>query len=183
MHHAEGGEKTFIQQMLQMFYLATRCAQQISLRQGELFTDLIVSDYLYAKDRLFAEETLGGAEMALYDRFANLLGESIAVPDFVLFLDAPTDVVLNRIGNRGIQSEQVIEGAYLDSLRDRYYALWDRYDAAPVYVMNTTEVDYTSNPSQRQWMLDILSGWLKGEPHPDAPEAYQSRNKLQLALL
>ena len=73
----------------QMFYLASRFSQQMNLRQLDLFSDLIVSDYLWEKDRLFAEETLVGDEMSLYDRFSSQLQGSIEEPDFVLFLDSP----------------------------------------------------------------------------------------------
>ena len=93
---------------------------------------------------MFAEETLEGDEMDLYDRFARMLGTSAPSPDFVLFLDAPTEVILGRINKRGISSEQVIQAAYLDSLRQRYYALWDRYVDAPIYVLDTSSIDYTN---------------------------------------
>jgi deoxyguanosine kinase len=166
----------------QMFYLATRCAQQMSLQQGELFSDLIVADYLYEKDRLFAEETLEGNEMALYDRFASLLGASVAVPEFVLFLDAATDAVLERIERRAIESEQVIEGAYLESLRDRYYALWERYTAAPVYVLNTEGMNYADDPEAQKKILTMIQGWLDGKPVEGAPLPYQSDRANQLQL-
>lgn len=166
----------------QMFYLATRCAQQMSLQQGELFSELIVADYLYEKDRLFAEETLEGHEMELYDRFASLLGASVAVPEFILFLDAPTDAVLNRIERRAIESEQVIEGAYLESLRERYYGLWDRYTAAPVYVLNTESINYVDDPKAQAHVLAMIQGWLDGKPVEGAPLPYRSPGRDQLQL-
>ena len=166
----------------QMFYLATRCAQQMSLHQGELFSDLIVADYLYEKDRLFAEETLEGNEMALYDRFASLLGSSVAIPEFVLFLDAPTDTVLKRIQRRAIASEQVIEGSYLESLRERYYSLWERYEAAPVYVLNTDEINYVDDAQAQERILKMIQGWLDGEPVEGAPKPYLSAQRKQLQL-
>lgn len=166
----------------QMFYLATRCAQQMSLQQGELFSDLIVADYLYEKDRLFAEETLEGHEMALYDRFASLLGASVAVPEFVLFLDASTESVLSRIQRRAIDSEQVIEGSYLESLRERYYALWERYTAAPVYVLNTEGLNYVDDEKAQFEVLLMIQGWLDGTPVAGAPEPYRATSIDQLQL-
>lgn len=156
----------------QMFYLASRFAQQRTMRQGNLFAPLTVADYLFAKDRLFAEMTLSGAELELYHRFASLLDEAPVHPDFVVFLDSPTDVILRRIAKRAIDAEQVIPAAYLDDLRNRYYRLWDHYPHAPVYVINTQDLDYVNDPAARSHVLTLLQGWINGTPHPDAPAAY-----------
>ncbi len=166
----------------QMFYFATRYAQQMDLHQPELFKRLIVSDYLYAKDRLFAELTLSETELALYDRFASLLAGNITTPDFVLFLDAPTRVVQQRIQRRAIESEQRIPASYLEALRERYYALWDRYDRSPVYVLDTTQIDYISDPAGKQWMLDLVRGLLDGDPIPGTPAPYHAPARVQLGL-
>jgi len=166
----------------QMFYLATRYSQQVSLAQIDLFTELIVSDYLFAKDRLFAEQTLEGDEFALYNRFARLLAGNLPKPEFVLFLDAPTAVVQSLIRRRAISAEQVIEAAYLDQLRQRYYALWASYDAAPVYVLDTSEIHYVDDPEDRKYMLALIRGWLDGRPLPGAPEPYRKRPTQQLGL-
>ena len=166
----------------QMFYLATRFAQQMEMAQGDLFTNLIVSDYLYEKDRLFAEETLNKKELALYDRFAKLLGASIPNPDFILFLDAPTEVIQKRIQHRAIKAEQVIDDSYLDSLRDRYYTLWNRYPQSPIYVLDTSDIHYTTNLEDRGRMLAMIEGWLEGRPVPGAPEPYQIQAPRQLKL-
>jgi deoxyguanosine kinase len=166
----------------QMFYLASRSAQQQGLQQVDLFEHLVVSDYIFAKDRLFAEETLEGDELDLYYRFAGLLSGTIPSPDFVVFLDAPTEVVASRIQRRAIDAEQVIEPAYLDSLRDRYYRLWDAYDDAPIYVVDTSEIHYVDNEAHLQYMLDMIQGWMDGCPIPDAPKPYRSTETPQLSM-
>jgi len=166
----------------QMFYLATRYAQQMDLHQPELFTRLIVSDYLYAKDRLFAELTLSETELALYDRFARLLSGSVAIPDFVLFLDAPTRVIQQRIQRRAIESEQRIAPSYLEALRQRYYALWDRYDRSPVYVLDTTSIDYVTDPTGKAWILEMIQGLLDGSPIAGTPEPYRASARAQVSL-
>jgi len=158
----------------QMFYLASRFSQQMNLRQLDLFSDLIVSDYLWEKDRLFAEETLHGHEMDLYDRFSSLLEGNIETPEFVVFLDSPTEVVRSRIARRAIDAEQVIEASYLDSLRERYYALWARYSAAPVYVIDTSEIHYVDSDEDKAYILRMIDGWLKGSPIAGAPRPYQA---------
>jgi len=157
----------------QMFYLASRFSQQMNLRQLDLFSDLIVSDYLWEKDRLFAEETLHGHEKDLYDRFSGLLQGSIEQPDFVLFLDSPTEVVRSRIARRSREGEDVIGAEYLDSLRDRYYTLWASYKVAPVYVIDTSQIHYVDSDEDKAYMLKMIDGWLTGNPIPGAPRAYQ----------
>ena len=166
----------------QMFYLATRFAQQQKLLQTDLFENMLVADYIFAKDRLFAEETLSGDELDLYYRFANLLAGGIPKPDFVVFLDAPTDVVISRIQRRAIDSEQVIEASYLDSLRERYYRLWDQYEDAPIYVVDTSEIHYVDNEDHLQYMLDMLTGWLNGQPIAGSPDPYRRTETPQLSL-
>lgn len=164
----------------QMFYLANRYAQQRTMRQPDLFAPVVVSDYLFAKDRLFAETTLTGHELALYDRFASLLDESPVHPDFVLFLDAATDTILRRIAKRAISAEQVIPASYLDDLRARYYALWDRYPHAPVYVLHTDWLDYVGSAPDRARVLALIRGWMEGHPLADAPPAYGTSPQLGL---
>ncbi len=164
----------------QMFYLANRYAQQLQARQTSLFHPLTVCDYLMAKDGIFAEMTLGGHELTLYRRFANLLDEEPLRPDFVVFLDSETEVIRERSSRRGISSEQVIPAAYLDDLRSRYYRLWDRWDKSPVYVIRTDDVDYVSDLDARARVLQMLAGWLEGKPAPGAPAPY--RGGAQTAL-
>ncbi len=166
----------------QMFYLATRYAQQQNLRQGELFTDLIVSDYLFEKDRLFAEKTLEGDELALYDRFAGLLGTQLVRPDLVLFLDAPTEVILSRIECRGISAEAVIQPGYLDDLRDRYFELWKSYDDAPVHYLETTDLDYVNDLSARAEVLGMIRDWLAGKGAPGVPASTLFERETQPTL-
>lgn len=156
----------------QMFYLATRFAQQRGLRQPDLFAPTVVCDYLFQKDRIFAEQTLSGHELALYDRFAGLLDEAPVHPDFVVFLDADTDTILRRIQRRAISAEAAIPARYLDDLRSRYYRLWDGYKHAPVYVVRTDDVDYVDDDDARAHMLALMAGWRDGRPLPGAPAPY-----------
>lgn len=166
----------------QMFYLATRYDQQLRLAQPELFADLVVADYHFAKDRIFAEQTLGGDELALYDRFAGLLRDRVPRPDMVLFMDAPTEVIRARITRRAISAEQVIGADYLDSLRERYYALWSRYDEAPVYVLDTSTINYVDDPAGEEHMLAMVRGWLDGRPIDGSPPPFRGPGKGQLSL-
>jgi deoxyadenosine/deoxycytidine kinase len=164
----------------QMFYLANRYAQQQQARQTSLFHPLTVCDYLMAKDGLFAEMTLEGHELALYQRFATLLDDDPLRPDFVVFLDAATETIRSRIARRGIPAEQIIPAAYLDDLRARYYRLWESWELCPVHVVRTDQLDYVDTPADRARMLALLRGWIEGTPLPDAPPPYKSSRQASL---
>jgi deoxyadenosine/deoxycytidine kinase len=166
----------------QMFYLASRSEQQLQLQQTQLFSDLFVADYLFEKDQLFAEHTLTGDELELYYQFSSLLARQIAVPDFVLFLDAPTEVIQERISNRAIEAEQQIRASYLNELRARYYKLWRSYNKAPVYVLDTTLIDYINNPEHAEYVLKMIEGWMNNTPLSGAPEAYHGQEDTQIPL-
>ena len=165
----------------QMFYLANRFGQQQGITQLDLFHELVVADYLFEKDRLFAEQTLNGHELELYDRFAGLLADNIPKPDLVVFLDAPTEVILGRIGKRAIESEQGISAEYLDSLRDRYYALWERYDRAPVKIVQTTDIDYVNDPDDQKLMLEMIRAWMDGNDLA-TPASAEAEREVQPSL-
>ena len=166
----------------QMFYLASRFKQQQNIRQTDLFHGMVVADYLFEKDRLFAKQTLKGEELELYDQFAGLLGESLAKPDLVLFLDAPTETILDRIARRAIDSEQVISPDYLDALRERYYDLWRTYTAAPVRVLHTETIDYVDNPEDQRAILDQIRGWLDPKNDPGSPASVNTEWEGQAEL-
>jgi deoxyadenosine/deoxycytidine kinase len=131
-----------------------------------------VADYLFDKDRIFAEQTLNDDEMDLYNRFTELLSHHVSIPDFILFLDAPTDIVLGRIARRSIDAEQVIEASYLDALRARYYRLWDNWTRCPVYVLDTSKLNYVDNPEDADYMCSLIEGYMKHSPISGAPRPY-----------
>ena len=164
----------------QMFYLASRYQQQIDLLQKHLFDDLTVADYLFDKDRIFAEQTLNDDEMDLYNRFTDLLSHHVSIPDFILFLDAPTDIVLNRIARRSIDAEQVIEADYLNALRKRYYHLWDNWTRCPVYVLDTSSINYVDNEKDADFICSMVEGYLNHAPIPEAPRPYQQQGNQKL---
>ena len=148
---------------VQMYYLVTRWKQQASIRQEELFTNLVVSDYLWEKDRLFAQKTLDGMELDLYEHFASALGEKAPSPDLVIFLDAPSDVILKRIEQRNCPGEHRIKAPYLIDLRERYKRLLADWDACPVMRIDNRDMDYLSNPLVRETLLAQIQSALRGE--------------------
>lgn len=125
----------------QLYFLFQRARQMQGLRQADFFGRVRVSDYLLEKDRLFARLTLDAEELALYEQVYARLAIDAPVPDLVVYLQAPVDVLLERIARRGIAYEQAIERRYLERLVDAYARFFLEYDAAPVLTVNAAEAD------------------------------------------
>ncbi len=154
---------------VQMYYLMTRWKQQESIRQGDLFADLVVADYLFEKDRLFAEKTLPALELDLYDRFAGALGESAPRPDLVVFLDAPIDTILGRIAERACPGEELIAREYLVDLRARYQRLLATWTTCPVLYLDNAHLNYLTDDSVKASVLSLIRDGLDGRPVPSFP--------------
>jgi len=129
----------------QLFFLFERARQIQELRQGDMFEPLRVADFLIDKDRLFAEINLDSDELKLYDNIYNHLTIDAPTPDLVVYLQAPANVLMSRILKRGIKAEQNIEMAYLSQLVDTYTEFFHYYDAAPVLIVNASEIDLVNN--------------------------------------
>ena len=100
----------------QLFFLLQRYRQQQDLRQVDMFQKLLITDYMFVKDRLFASLNLGDKEMQLYDTVASLLERNIIRPDIVIYLQADTDVLMKNIEKRGRNMEKNITWEYIDCL-------------------------------------------------------------------
>ena len=148
---------------VQMYYLVTRWKQQAAIRQEELFSQFVVSDYLFEKDRLFAEKTLSPMELELYDRFAGALGEKSPKPDLLIFLDAPTDVIMKRISKRNAPGEHLIKSTYLIDLRERYKRLLEDWTACPVLYLDNRDMDYLTDAGVREVLLEKIEAALAGK--------------------
>ena len=125
----------------QLYFLFQRARQMQELRQQDMFQRVRVSDYLLEKDRLFARLTLDDGEFDLYQQVYARLAIDAPVPDLVVYLQAPVDVLLERIGRRGIAYEQAIERRYLERLAESYARFFLEYDACPVLTVNAAEID------------------------------------------
>jgi len=125
----------------QLAFLFQRAQQLAALAQQDLFAPVRVADYLFEKDRLFARVTLDEAEYALYDQVHAKLDIHPPKPDLVVYLQAPVDVLLERIARRGIDFEQRIERAYLTRLNEAYARFFHEYEAAPLLIVNAAAID------------------------------------------
>ncbi|MBP9592662.1 MAG: deoxynucleoside kinase [Steroidobacteraceae bacterium] len=137
----------------QLYFLFQRARQIQDMRQHDLFERVRVADYLLDKDRLFARLTLDEEEYALYEQVYARLAIDAPVPDLVVYLQAPVDVLLERIGRRGIPYEQSIERRYLERLVESYARFFLEFEAAPVLIVNAAEIDPVGNEADYAALL------------------------------
>lgn len=141
----------------QLFFLLDRHKQlQESAVQNDLFHDLIVSDYTFDKDQIFASQNLSDNEYAMYETVSKALDKNIPRPDLVVYLQASVPTLLSRIKSRGRPMERKIEGNYLSDLQDRYDHHFWHYVGAPVLIINTDKVDFVHNEKHLKWILDAI---------------------------
>ena len=129
----------------QIFFLLSRYRQQQEFFQQDLFQRCVVSDYLFAKDRIFANLNLSDAELQLYDRIAAELSGRVPTPDIVVYLQASVDVLMNRIARRGRDYERDMPRAYIESLAEAYNHFFFHFDACPLLVVNTNDIDFLND--------------------------------------
>jgi len=129
----------------QMFFLFMRARQMESMRQSDLFSSVRVSDYLFAKDRLFAELNLSTDELQLYNQVEATLAIDAPVPDLVIYLQASVDSLLERIARRGVLYERAIDRRYLERLTDAYARFFHAYDDGPLLIVNASQIDPINN--------------------------------------
>lgn len=148
---------------VQMFYLVTRWHQQDQVRQEDMFSGVVVADYVFKKDRMFAEKTLDDRELMLYDRFAGVLGGLAPKPDLLIYLEAPLDVLMGRIEKRGMPGEHQITRQYLDDLAARYEVLLAEWSECPLLRINNQDLDYSDDPASQKAILERIERALAGE--------------------
>jgi deoxyadenosine/deoxycytidine kinase len=140
----------------QLHFLFQRARQIQSLRQSDLFAPARVADFLLDKDRLFAQLTLGDEEYRLYEQVYQQLSLDAPVPDLVVYLQAPAEVLLERVRRRGIGYEQRIQQDYLRRLADAYLQFFHRYDRSPLLIVNAASIDPVHNSADFQQLLDRI---------------------------
>ena len=146
----------------QLYFLFQRARQLQDLRQADLFEKVRVADYLLDKDRLFARLTLDEEEYGLYQQVYAKLALDAPVPDLVVYLQAPVDVLLERISRRGIAYEQAIERRYLERLVEAYARFFLEFEAAPVLMVNAAEIDPVGNAGDYASLLSEIARARKG---------------------
>lgn len=137
----------------QLFFLFQRTRQLQELRQDDLFEPVRVADFLIDKDLLFARHNLDPDEFKLYLQVYQHLTLDAPLPDLVIYLQAPTPVLLSRIQRRGIAAEQMIGADYLDRLNDSYTSFFHYYDQSPLLIVNSTDLDLIGSEDDYQQLV------------------------------
>jgi deoxyadenosine/deoxycytidine kinase len=137
----------------QLFFLFQRAQQLQELRQNDMFEPVRVADFLLDKDRLFARQNLDPDEFALYEKVYDHLTIDAPTPDLVIYLQAPVEVLMQRIQQRGVPAEQLIKEDYLVSLSDAYTDFFHYYDASTLLVVNSSEADFVNNDEHYELLL------------------------------
>ncbi|NCF14210.1 MAG: deoxynucleoside kinase [Gammaproteobacteria bacterium] len=140
----------------QMFFLFARARQIEDLRQSDLFSNVRISDYLFTRDRLFAELNLDAEELKLYDQIADNLAVDAPVPDLVIYLQASVDALLQRLTRRDSNCDRFVERAYLEKLTDAYARFFHQYDEGPLLIVNASQIDPVNNDADYEQLFQQI---------------------------
>jgi deoxyadenosine/deoxycytidine kinase len=146
----------------QIFFLLARYQQLAKLNTLDLFHSMIISDYTFEKDQLFAKVNLEERELILYDKIAASLSKDVPKPDLVIFLQAATETLYQRIKQRGVPFERNIDIYYLDELNEAYNYYFFEYDQTPLLVVKTDEIDFVNNTDDFNDLVEQIQKPLSG---------------------
>ena len=146
----------------QLFFLLSRYRQQQELRQTEVFHKLVISDYMFVKDRLFASLNLDDKEMSLYDSVAKILEKNILNPDLVIYLQADTPRLMERITLRDRDFEKNMSPDYIDALNQVYNEYFFRYQESPLLIINTNDIDFVHNEEDLEEVIRYIRQPVSG---------------------
>lgn len=139
----------------QLFFLFQRVQQMQDIRQSDLFEPVRVADFLIDKDRLFAQTNLSAQEFELYDKVYQQTAIDAPKPDLVIYLQAPVDTLMQRIQQRAVAAEQHIERRYIENLNNAYCQFFHFYDAAPLLIVNASQIDLANNEQHYERLLEF----------------------------
>lgn len=146
----------------QLFFLFQRARQIRELKQGDMFSPGYLADYLIEKDKLFARVNLDDDELHLYEQVYERVSTDLPVPDQVIYLQAPVDVLMERIRRRGLDYERLIDRAYLNSVVEAYTQFFYHYAAAPLLVVNVAEINLVDSDADFQMLLTHIRKFRSG---------------------
>jgi deoxyadenosine/deoxycytidine kinase len=140
----------------QMFFLFARARQIEEMRQSDLFSNVRISDYLFARDRLFAGLNLDVEELKLYEQIADNLAVDPPVPDLVIYLQSTVDSIMQRLVRRNLPYDRFVERAYLERLTEAYSRFFHNYDEGPLLIVNASEIDPINNEADYQRLFQQI---------------------------
>jgi deoxyadenosine/deoxycytidine kinase len=140
----------------QLFFLFQRINEVRDLNQMDMFQSRTVSDYLFEKDALFARLNLSEDEYQLYQAIYQRLAPQAPTPDLVIYLQASTEALISRVRRRGHRHERTIQDDYLTRLADSYGEFFHHYEAAPLLVVNSENLNFADNDADFRMLLDRI---------------------------
>jgi deoxyguanosine kinase len=149
----------------QVFFLLSRYKQQQGAMQQDLFAQTTVADYIFDKDRIFATVNLSDTELALYDQIYALLDHRVTRPDLVIYLQAGTRVLLERVKRRGKDYERALEARYLEKLAEAYNNYFFYYAATPLLVINTDAIDFIQSRGDFLELIKEIRRFHRGKQY------------------
>jgi deoxyguanosine kinase len=149
----------------QLYFLLTRYNQQRELSQQDLFAQMTVADYLFAKDRIFAGLNLSPDELKLYDGVYELLNAEMAKPDLVVYVRANVEVLADRLRKRNRDFERDISFEYLERVSAAYRDFFFYYDEAPLLVVDSSDIDFVANPEDLADLVREINNAGEGTQH------------------
>jgi deoxyadenosine/deoxycytidine kinase len=147
---------------VQLYFLLTRYNQQRQLAQQDLFAQATVSDYLLAKDRIFARLNLDPDELVLYEGVYRLLDGQLARPDLVVYIRARVEVLAERLRKRNRTFERHISMEYLERVSAAYRDFFFYYDETPLLVVDSSEIDFVDDPGDLEDLLREIDRTVTG---------------------
>lgn len=147
---------------VQLFFLLSRYRQQQEIPQQELFYDLLVTDYIFAKDRIFATLNLEDRELFLYDKVAHMLERDIPRPELVIYLQSSTERLLANIRKRNRSYEKNISEEYIRALNEAYNRFFLNYNQTPLLIVNSTEIDFVNKEEDFEDLINQINRPIAG---------------------
>lgn len=148
----------------QIFFLISRYHQQQRVIPATLAQSMLVSDYIFDKDKLFAHLNLADDELEMYDKVQTILGQQIPGPDLVVYLRADTDVLMQRISLRDRPYERNMDRGYIDALREAYEEFFRSFRQAPVLAIDTNDIDFVRSTEDREYVIGLVRTALEHGP-------------------
>jgi len=156
----EGREGAAFQ--VQIYFLLSRFQQQREIRQMNLFQRLVLADYTFPKDRIFAYLNLDDSDLRVYEKLFPVLEQEVPRPDLVIYMQASVSVLLDRIARRGRDFERAIDPDYLVRLSEAYSYYFFHYHETPLLVVNTDDIDFVNNPADFEALVDQIARCRRG---------------------
>lgn len=146
----------------QMAFLLQRHEQLLPLAESRPSQKIVVTDYIFEKDKIFANLNLSDEELAVYDRYYKLLRDELPTPDLVIYLQAPIEVLQKRIRRKNLANERAISDEYLEEVVKAYEHFFFHYSASDLLVVNTAEIDFVEHSQDLQTLLRRVGEPIRG---------------------